>query len=81
MFGTFLANFVQFTLMALWALVLGRMVMSWVDPTGRNQISSMLIQATEPILSPVRRLLPQSGMVDWSGFIVLIILGVLWRSL
>ena len=81
MFGTFLANFVQFTLMALWALVLGRMVMSWVDPSGRNQISSMLIQATEPLLSPVRRMLPQTGMVDWSGFIVLIILGVLWRSL
>lgn len=81
MFGTFLANFVQFTLMALWALILGRMVMSWVDPTGRNRISSMLIQATEPILSPVRRMLPQTGMVDWSGFIVLIVLGVLWRSL
>jgi len=68
-------------LMAVWALIFGRMIMSWVDPTGRNQISSMLIQATEPILSPVRRMLPQTGMVDWSGFIVLIVLGVLWRSL
>ncbi len=81
MFGAFLANLVQFTLMALWALILGRMVMSWVDPTGRKQISSMLIQATEPILSPVRRMLPQTGMVDWSGFIVLVILGLLWQSM
>jgi YggT family protein len=79
--GTFVTNFLQFLLMALWALVLGRMLMSWVDPTGRNQISSMLIQATEPILAPVRRLLPQTGMMDWSGFIVLVVLGVLWRSL
>jgi YggT family protein len=80
-FGAFAANFIQFLLMALWALIFGRMIMSWVDPMGRNQISSLLIQATEPILSPVRRMLPQTGMIDWSGFIVLLVLGVLWRSL
>ena len=77
---SFLANFLQFLLMALWALVLGRMIMSWVDPTGRWQISTLLFQATEPILAPVRRMLPQSGMMDWSGFVVLIILGFLWRA-
>lgn len=76
----FLANFLQFLFMALWALIFGRMIMSWVDPAGRNQISTFLIQATEPILAPVRRMLPQSGMIDWSGFIVLIILGLLWRA-
>jgi YggT family protein len=79
--GAFLANFIQFLLMALWALVFGRMIMSWVDPMGRNRISIFLFQATEPILAPVRRMLPQSGMIDWSGFIVLIVLGVLWRAL
>jgi YggT family protein len=79
--STFLLNFIQFLVMALWALVFGRMIMSWVDPMGRNQVSAFLIQATEPILAPVRRMLPQSGMIDWSGFIVLIVLGVLWRAL
>ncbi len=81
MAGAFLANFIQFLLIALWALVFGRMIMSWVDPTGRNQISGLLVQATEPILAPVRRMLPQRGMVDWSGFLVLVVLGVLWRVL
>ena len=76
----FLLNFVQFLLIALWLLVLGRMVMSWVDPAGRNQVSAFLIQATEPILAPVRRLLPSTGMVDWSGLVVLIVLGFLWRA-
>ena len=79
MAGTFLLNFIQFLLMALWALVFGRMIMSWVDPTGRNQVSAFLIQTTEPLLAPVRRMLPQTGMIDWSGFIVLIILSFLWR--
>ena len=79
MIGSFLLNFVQFLLIALWILVFGRMLMSWVDPTGRNQVSAFLIQTTEPILAPVRRMLPQTGMIDWSGFVVLIVLGVLWR--
>jgi YggT family protein len=73
--GAFLLNFLQFLLWALWALIFGRMIMSWVDPMGRNQISSFLYQTTEPILAPVRRMLPQTGMIDWSGFIVLIIIG------
>jgi YggT family protein len=73
--GAFLLNFIQFLLMALWALIFGRMIMSWIDPTGRNQVSAFLYQTTEPILGPVRRMLPQTGMIDWSGFIVLILLG------
>lgn len=81
MAGTFFLTFLKFLLMALWALVFGRMIMSWVDPTGRNQISTFLFQTTEPILAPVRRMLPQTGMIDWSGFIVLILLGFLWRAL
>ena len=79
--GAFLVNFIQFLLMALWALVFGRMIMSWVDPMGRNRASAFLYQTTEPILAPVRRMLPKSGMIDWSGFIVLIVLGFLWRML
>ena len=78
---SFLLNFLQFLVITLWALVLGRMLMSWVDPSGRNQISAFLIQATEPMLAPVRRMLPQTGMIDWSGFIVLIVLGFLMRAL
>jgi YggT family protein len=76
----FVLTFIQFLLMALWALVLGRMLMSWVDPGGRNQISAFLIQTTEPLLGPVRRALPSSGAIDWSGFVVLIVLGFLWRA-
>ncbi len=78
--GAFIANLVQILLIAVWLLVLGRMLMSFVDPTGRNQVSMFLVQATEPILGPVRRLLPQTGAVDWSGFVVLILLGFLWRA-
>ena len=77
---SFLLTFVQLLLLALWAMVFGRMLMSWVDPSGRNQLSAFLIQATEPMLAPVRRMLPATGMIDWSGLIVLLVLGFLMRA-
>jgi YggT family protein len=75
-----LLTFVQFILIAVWLLVLGRVLMSWVDPQGRNPVSAQLISLTEPILAPVRRLLPRRGAIDWSSFLVLIVLGFLWRA-
>lgn len=76
----FVRNFLELFFLALWLLIFGRVIMSFVDPTGRNQVSAFLIQTTEPILGPVRRLLPQTGMFDFSPLIVLLILGVLWRA-
>jgi YggT family protein len=77
----FLANFVQILIIALWVLVLGRLLISWVDPAGRNQVSTFLIQTTEPLLAPARRVLPQTGAIDWSGFIVLLVLGFVMARL
>jgi YggT family protein len=75
-----LLNLVQVVLFAAWALVLGRILMSWVDPRGRNPVSVRLISVTEPLLGPVRRALPATGAIDWSGFIVVIVLFMLWRA-
>jgi YggT family protein len=64
----------------LWLLVLGRVLMSWFDPTGRSRLAAFLIQATEPLLAPVRRVLPPTGMMDLSSLLVLLLLGALWRA-
>lgn len=76
----FVQTFIGVLLALLWLLVLGRMLMSWVDPMGRSQLGSFLIQTTEPILAPVRRVMPQTGMFDFSSLIVLLVLGALWRA-
>ncbi len=73
-------NFVQLLATALWVLVLGRVIVSWVDPRGSNQLSMFLIQATEPFLAPIRRLLPQSPMLDLSPLILMLVLGVILRA-
>ena len=77
---TFVRNFLQILLIALWLLILGRVLMSWFDPGRSNQVSRFLVQATEPILAPVRRVLPQTGMFDFSALIVLLVLGTLMRA-
>lgn len=74
-------SFVQLLVTVLWVLVLGRVIVSWVDPMGRNQLSSWLIQATEPMLAPIRRLLPQTGMIDFSPLILMLVLGFLVSAL
>jgi YggT family protein len=77
--GAFASNLLQVAFIALWLLILGRVLISWFDPSGRTQLGSFLYSTTEPILAPIRRALPQTGMVDFSPLIVLIVLSVLWR--
>ena len=79
--GLFIRTFLGLLLAILWLLVLGRILMSWVDPTGRTQVGGFLIRATEPILAPVRRALPPAGMFDFSSLLVLLVLGALWRAI
>ena len=54
--------------------VLGRVVMSWIVPDGKDPMSQMLHQITEPVLSPIRRILPSTGMFDLSPMIALLLL-------
>ena len=78
--GGFLGNLIQFALIAVWLLVLGRVLLSWFDPGGRTQVGAFVVAATEPLLAPIRRVLPPMGMFDLSPMIVLIVLSVLWRA-
>jgi YggT family protein len=75
----FISVFAGMILFLLWLLVLGRVLISWFDPTGSSQLARFLVQATEPLLAPVRRVMPQTGMLDFSGLVVLLVLGALWR--
>ena len=78
--AVFLGTFIELLLLALFVLVFARVIASWVDPQGRYQATMFIVQTTEPLLSPVRRMLPQTGMVDFSATIVLLILFALMRA-
>jgi len=75
-----LLNFVRFLLLGVELMVLARVVLSFVDPAGRGPLAGFIISTTEPILAPIRRLLPRTGMVDWSPFVVVLVIGLLLRA-
>ena len=74
-----LAIALQAIAIVAWLLILGRVLMGWLDPRSRRPLTRSLISATEPILEPVRRWLPQTGAVDLSPLVVLLVLSVLIR--
>lgn len=53
-----LANVLDFLLSALYWLILVRALISWVNPDPYNPIVQFLYKTTEPILEPIRRILP-----------------------
>jgi YggT family protein len=63
----------------LWWVILGRVLMSWFDPSGNYRISRILYDMSEPILAPARRILPTFGGVDWSAIVTMVALDVLER--
>ena len=61
----------------IWIIVI-RALISWVSPDPYNLIVRFLYRVTEPVLRPVRRILPISGMgIDFSPLIVILIIYVL----
>jgi len=57
--------------------VLIRAVLSWISPGGYNPIAEVLDRITDPLLRPVRRVIPLVGGIDLSPLVVLIGLQVL----
>jgi len=70
-------NFVQFIgwLLDLYSwVIIAAALITWVSPDPRNPIVQFLFRATEPVLRPVRNLLPpwRTGGLDLSPLIVII---------
>jgi YggT family protein len=53
-------------------IVLGRAILSWVNPDPRNAIVRFLYSATEPLLYRVRRVVPDLGGIDFSPLLVIV---------
>ena len=62
--------------------IIVRSLLSWVDPIGRNPISQVLIQITEPVLAPIRRMMGGGiGGFDLSPIIVILVIQVIVQVL
>ena len=54
-----------------WIIII-RALISWVNPDPYNQIVQFLYRVTEPILMPIRRILPAMGGFDLSSIVALV---------
>lgn len=71
-----LAEVINVLLTALYWLILIRALISWVNPDPYNPIVQFLHKTTDPVLHPIRKLLPftHSLAIDISPIIAFIII-------
>jgi YggT family protein len=76
-----LINFISLLATVLTLLILARVIISWVMPSGGGELVAFVYSATEPILAPIRNLLPRMGGFDLSPMIAILILQAIARAL
>ena len=57
--------------------IIVRAIFSWVAPMSRNAFTEILFRLTEPVLAPIRRVLPRAGMFDFSPLVAIVLLQIL----
>jgi YggT family protein len=63
-------NLLVFAIQVFLVIVLIRVVFSFVSPFPTNPISRFAWRVTEPVLAPIRRLLPPMSGLDLSPLVV-----------
>lgn len=56
-----------------------RIVLTWIPHNPQSQAVTFLYKITEPVLAPVRRVIPSIGGIDISPIVVFIGLGFIKR--
>lgn len=57
----------------MWAIII-RAILSWFPISPSNPIIVILNYITEPIIAPLRRIVPRIGMIDLTPFVAIVIL-------
>jgi YggT family protein len=73
----YLSTFINLFIQILTFAIVGRALMSWFSPGFTNPVARFLYEITEPMLSPIRRILPRAGMFDFSPIVALVLLQLL----
>jgi YggT family protein len=75
-----LGLFIEILSIFLLVAIILRIVFSWTGFDQRSPIYAAILEVTEPILAPIRSVLPRTGMLDLSPmiatFILFIMIGV-----
>jgi YggT family protein len=82
-------NVICFALTVFWIVLLARVVVSWLEVFGiRPPVAGplraaydLLFDVTEPVLRPLRRIVPPAGMFDLSVIVAFVIILVLQSAI
>jgi YggT family protein len=77
MFVIWLSRFIDILFQVLFLAIVGRALLSWFPVRPGNPfypLAVILHQITEPILGPLRRIIPTIGMIDISPLVALFLL-------
>ena len=59
-------------------LVIARVILSWVaSPYSRNPVVQLIRAVTDPMLEPIRSILPRTGPFDFSPMVLILVLQLL----
>jgi YggT family protein len=61
--------------------ILVMIILSWVAPGSNSPAAYLLYQLTEPVMRPVRNMLPSMGGIDFSPILVFILINVIQIAL
>ena len=65
-----------FATVLTWAIII-RALLSWFSISGAQPVFRLLVEITEPVLAPIRRVLPTAGMLDFSPLVALLLIQVI----
>lgn len=71
------ASLISGFLYVLIVAVIVRSLLTWFPNAQNNQFARLLAQFTDPLLDPVRRLMPRTMMIDFSPMIVIFLLYIM----
>ncbi len=69
-------SFIEILFNVLSVAILLRVLLSWFNVNPFHPIVAFLDQITEPILGPLRRVIPPIGMIDITPIVALVLLQV-----
>jgi YggT family protein len=77
----FLLSFTSTLFFILNFAIIIRALMSWFNPSPENPVVRIVMEITEPVLAPLRRIVPRIGMIDITPIVAILLLNVIQAML
>ena len=78
---SFIVTFVRVLAQVLNLTILVRVLMSWLPISPDSRFAMLIYEITEPVLGPIRRIVPNMGGLDISPMLAMILVQMIERIL